>query len=60
MSNPHETPIQRQNLPDAIDLARDIEISRREIAEGKGIPHAQIMSEMDALINRLATRKKRL
>ena len=55
MSNPHETPIQRRNLPDSIDLAQDIEISRREIAEGKGIPHAQVMSEMDALINRLAT-----
>ena len=55
-----ETPIRNCHLPDANDLARDIEISRREIAEGKGIPHAQIMSEMDALINRLATRGKRL
>ena len=55
-----EPPIRHCHLPDAIDLARDIEISRREIAEGKGIPHAQVMSEMDALINRLATREKRL
>ena len=55
-----ETPIRNCHLPDANDLARDIEISRREIAEGKGIPHAQVMSEMDALINRLATREKRL
>jgi len=26
-------------------LAEDIEISRREFAEGKGIPHAQVMRE---------------
>ena len=55
-----ETPIRNCHLPDANDLAQDIEISRREIAESKGIPHAQIMSEMDALINRLAAREKRL
>ena len=55
-----ETPIRHCHLPDANDLARDIEISRREIAEGKGIPHTQVMSEMDTLINRLATREKRL
>ena len=55
-----ETPIRNCHLPDANDLARDIEISRREIAESKGIPHAQVMSEMDALISRLATREKRL
>ena len=55
-----KTPIRHCHLTDSIDLAQDIEISRREIAESKGIPHAQVMSEMDALINRLATRKKRL
>ena len=55
-----EPPIRHCHLTNSIDLARDIEISRREIAEGKGIPHAQVMSEMDALINRLATREKRL
>ena len=56
----HDTPTRRFNLTSSIDLARDIEISRREIAEGKGIPHTQVMSEMDTLINRLATREKRL
>lgn len=33
-------------LFDQIDLSRDIEISRREFAEGKGIPH-------DVVFNRL-------
>ena len=56
----HETPSRQYNLKDASELAQDIKISRLEIAEGKGIPHAQVMSEMDALINRLATREKRL
>ena len=55
-----KTPIRHCHLTDSIDLAQDIKISRREIAEGKGIPHAQVMSEMDALINRLATGEKRL
>ena len=56
----HETPSRQYNLKGASELAQDIKISRREIAEGKGIPHAQVMSEMDALINRLATGEKRL
>lgn len=47
------------DLMDSIELAKDIEISRREIAEGKGIPHAQVMSEMDALIDRLDSQKRR-
>lgn len=34
------------NLFDSIELARDIEISRREFAEGKGIPN-------DVVFNRL-------
>jgi len=46
------------DLMDSIDLAKDVEISRREIAEGKGIPHAQVMAEMDALIDRVAAKKK--
>ena len=54
-----ETPIRHCHLTDSIDLARDIEISRREIAEGKGIPHTQVMFEMDALINRLAAKKNK-
>ena len=32
------------------NLSRDIEISRREFAEGKGIPHEQVMREMDDMI----------
>ena len=55
-----ETPTRHCHLTDSIDLARDVEISRREIAEGKGIPPTQVMSEMEALINRLATREKKL
>jgi len=46
------------DLMDSFELARDIEISRREIAEGKGIPHAQVMAEMDALIDRIAAKRK--
>ena len=37
-------------LFDQIDLSRDVEISRREFAAGKGIPHEQVMREMDELI----------
>ena len=46
------------DLMDSIELSRDIEISRREIAEGKGIPHAQVMSEMEGLINRVSKQRK--
>ena len=46
------------DLMDSIELSRDIEISRREIAEGKGIPHAQVMAEMEALINRVSKQRK--
>ena len=38
------------DLFDSIELSRDIEISRREFAEGKGIPHEQVMQEMDEMI----------
>lgn len=31
-------------------LSRDIEISRHEFAEGKGIPHKQVMQEMDEML----------
>ncbi|MBQ7188929.1 MAG: type II toxin-antitoxin system Phd/YefM family antitoxin [Kiritimatiellae bacterium] len=37
-------------LFDRMELSRDIEISRREFAEGKGIPHEQVMREMDEMI----------
>lgn len=46
------------DLMDSIELSRDIEISRREIAEGKGIPHAQVMAEMEDLINRVSKQRK--
>ena len=39
-------------LFDQIDLSRDIEISRREFAEGKGIPHEQVERETRAMLNR--------
>ena len=37
-------------LLDREELTRDIDISRREFAEGKGIPHEQVMQEMDNLV----------
>ena len=37
-------------LFDQIDLSRDVETSRREFAAGKGIPHEQVMREMDEMI----------
>ena len=38
------------NVFDQIELARDINISRREFAEGKGIPHEKVMHKMDELL----------
>ena len=38
------------DLFDQMDLSRDVEISRREFAEGKGIPHEQVMQEMNEMI----------
>ena len=38
------------NVFDQIELARDINISRREFAEGKGIPHEEVMRRMDELL----------
>ena len=37
-------------LLDREELSHDIEVSRREFAEGKGIPHEQVMREMDEMI----------
>ena len=45
-------------LFDQIDLSRDIEISRREFAEGKGIPSDEVFREMDELIKGWATEKR--
>ena len=47
------------NLFDRIELSRDIEISRREFAEGKGIPHEQVMRESLEFLNSMAARRKR-
>ena len=38
------------NLFDQMELTRDIEISRREFAEGKGIPHEEVMRSIDNLL----------
>ena len=48
-------------LLDRIELSRDIEISRREFAEGKGIPHEQAMRETREMLDRwLEEDKKRV
>lgn len=38
-------------LLDQIELSRDIDISRREFAEGKGIPHEQVVRETRAMLD---------
>lgn len=38
------------DLFDQIDLSRDVEISRREFAEGKGIPSDEVFKKMDDMI----------
>ena len=45
-------------LFDQIELSRDIEISRREFAEGKGIPSDEVFREMDELIKVWANEKR--
>ena len=34
------------NVFDQLELARDINISRREFAEGKGIPHEEVFANL--------------
>ena len=46
------------NLFDQIDLSRDIEISRREFAEGKGIPNEEVMRETREMLARWAAEDK--
>jgi len=43
----------------AIDpqLAEDIEISRRELAEGKGIPHEVVFAQLDKMLCALKTKQ---
>ena len=40
------------NLFDGIELSRDVEISRREFAEGKGIPQEQVFRETREMLAR--------
>ncbi len=47
------------NLFDAIDMSRDVEISRKELAEGKGISHEQVMRSSLELLARMASKRKR-
>ena len=48
-------------LLDREELSHDIEISRREFAEGKGIPHEQVMRETREMLDRwLEEDKKRV
>ena len=46
-------------LFDQIELSRDIEISRREFAKGKGIPQEQIERETRAMLDRWFKEDKR-
>ena len=42
-------------LVEELEILRDIQISERELAEGKGIPHEQVVQELRALVrSRLA------
>ena len=45
-------------LMDRIELSRDIEISRREFADGKGIPHRQVMDEMREMLLNLKQQRE--
>lgn len=45
-------------LMDRIELSRDIEISRREFAEGKGVPHRQVMDEMREMLLNLKQQRE--
>ena len=46
------------DLQDRIDLSRDIATSRREIAEGKGIPHEEVMNKMRDMLLRLQAKRE--
>ena len=41
-----------------MNLSRDVEISRREFAEGKGIPHRQVMDEMREMLLKLKPQRE--
>ena len=46
------------DLQDRIDLSRDIATSRREIAEGKGIPPEEVMNKMRDMLLRLKAKRE--
>ena len=46
------------SLREAQERSQDIEISRREFAEGKGIPSDEVFREMDELIKGWANEKR--
>ena len=55
----HEDVIsQYQAHLDRVNLSRDVEISRREFAEGKGIPHKQVMDEMREMLLNLKPQRE--
>ena len=35
-----------------MELSRDVEISRRQFAKGKGIPHEEVMNNIDMLLKK--------
>ena len=37
---------------DQMELSRDVEISRRQFAKGKGIPHEEVMNNIDVLLKK--------
>ena len=37
---------------DQMELSRDVEISRRQFAKGKGIPHEEVMNNIDMLLKK--------
>ena len=46
------------DLMERIELSRDVEISRREFAEGKGISHRQVMDEMREMLLNLKRQRE--
>jgi len=46
------------DLMDKIDLWRDVAISRREIAEGKGVPHEEVFDRLHDKLMRMKKRAK--
>ena len=48
---------QCQSYLDRVNLSSDVEISRREFAEGKGIPHKEAMRQIDEHIKSLYAKR---